>query len=148
MTAPTLEAIKYSKGSLSLLDQLKLPFHFEYLQIRTCEEAWDAIKKMNVGCPPLRQTTIAWHRDVALAVATRLFVGSGALPPRASPRGGVSKNIPPRTGAWRARDRDCRGARIGGRVQRKRGVLDRLAGRDKGTLYSAILEHGCGHRAC
>jgi hypothetical protein len=94
MTAPTLEAIKYSKGSLSLLDQLKLPFHFEYLQIRTCEEAWDAIKKMNVGCPPLRQTTIAWHRDVALAVATRLFVGSGALPPRASPRGGGVKEHP------------------------------------------------------
>jgi methylthioribose-1-phosphate isomerase len=79
MAAPTLEAIKYSKGSLSLLDQLKLPFHFEYLQIRTCEEAWDAIKKMNVGCPAPRQTTVAWHRDVALAVSTRLFVGRGGV---------------------------------------------------------------------
>jgi len=51
MTAPTLEAIKYAEGSLQLLDQLKLPFTFEYLEIRTCEETWDAIKKMQVRRP-------------------------------------------------------------------------------------------------
>lgn len=54
MSAPTLEAIKYSRGELQLLDQLKLPFEFEYLNIETVEQGWSAIREMQVrGAPAI-----------------------------------------------------------------------------------------------
>jgi len=50
----TLEAIKYTNGKLSLLDQLKLPLESVYIDIETLEDGWNAINKMNVrGAPAI-----------------------------------------------------------------------------------------------
>lgn len=49
-----LEAIKYSRGKLEVLDQLRLPHEFVYDNVSTCEEAFDSIKSMRVrGIYPL-----------------------------------------------------------------------------------------------
>ena len=43
-----LEAIKYVRGKLEVLDQLRLPHEFVYDDVATCEEAFDCIKAMRV----------------------------------------------------------------------------------------------------
>ena len=43
-----LEAIKYERGKLEVLDQLRLPHEFVYDKVSTCEEAFDCIKAMRV----------------------------------------------------------------------------------------------------
>ena len=43
-----LQAIKYVRGKLDVLDQLKLPHEFVYDDVSTCEEAFDCIKAMRV----------------------------------------------------------------------------------------------------
>ena len=43
-----LQAIKYTRGRLEVLDQLKLPHEFIYDDVSTCEEAFDCIKSMRV----------------------------------------------------------------------------------------------------
>ncbi|CAI7615470.1 unnamed protein product [Penicillium glandicola] len=49
-----LQAIKFSKGNLEILDQLQLPFVEEYIPIRTTEDGWHAIKDMKVrGAPAI-----------------------------------------------------------------------------------------------
>lgn len=49
-----LQAIKYTRGSLQLLDQLQLPHREVYEDIRDTRDAWDAIKQMRVrGAPAI-----------------------------------------------------------------------------------------------
>lgn len=49
-----LEAIRYRRGKLEILDQLKLPHQEVYLDVRSPEEAWHAIKSMQVrGAPAI-----------------------------------------------------------------------------------------------
>lgn len=49
-----LEAIKYRRGKLEILDQLKLPHQEVYLDVTSPEEAWQAIKSMQVrGAPAI-----------------------------------------------------------------------------------------------
>ena len=48
MAHNVLQAIKYSRGKLEVLDQLKLPHEFVYDNVSTCEEAFDCIKAMRV----------------------------------------------------------------------------------------------------
>ena len=49
-----LQAIKYSRGSLQILDQLKLPYEEIYRDIRTVQDAWEAIHSMQVrGAPAI-----------------------------------------------------------------------------------------------
>ena len=43
-----LEAIKYQRGKLDVLDQLKLPHEFVYDAVSTCEDAFDCIRAMRV----------------------------------------------------------------------------------------------------
>lgn len=43
-----LEAIKYSRGKLEVLDQLRLPHEHHYDEVSTSEEAFDCIKAMRV----------------------------------------------------------------------------------------------------
>jgi hypothetical protein len=43
-----LEAIKYERGKLEVLDQLRLPHEFVYDKVSVCEEAFDCIKAMRV----------------------------------------------------------------------------------------------------
>lgn len=48
-----LEAIKYDGGKLTILNQLLLPSRSVYEELRTVEDAWEAIRKMKVvvsGC--------------------------------------------------------------------------------------------------
>lgn len=49
-----LQAIRYKRGELQILDQLKLPYQEDFIDISSPEEAWDAIKKMQVrGAPAI-----------------------------------------------------------------------------------------------
>jgi methylthioribose-1-phosphate isomerase len=50
-----LEAIKYQRGKLEVLDQLRLPHEFVYDNVSTCEEAFDCIKAMRVRGIDLKQ---------------------------------------------------------------------------------------------
>jgi methylthioribose-1-phosphate isomerase len=46
--AATLQAIKYSRGKLLVLDQLRLPHEHHYDEVSTAEEAFDCIRSMRV----------------------------------------------------------------------------------------------------
>lgn len=49
-----LQAIKYTRGKLEILDQLKLPYEEVYLNISSAQDAWTAIKNMQVrGAPAI-----------------------------------------------------------------------------------------------
>ncbi|KAK3266546.1 hypothetical protein CYMTET_24837 [Cymbomonas tetramitiformis] len=66
-----LEAIIYKRGSLQLLDQLKLPLASVYIDIKDCQAAWVAIKEMQVrGAPAIAITA-------ALALAVELVSAQG-----------------------------------------------------------------------
>jgi methylthioribose-1-phosphate isomerase len=50
----TLEAIKYQRGHLQILNQLLIPKQFVYENVNTVEKAYDAIKQMKVrGAPAI-----------------------------------------------------------------------------------------------
>lgn len=70
---PQLEAIKYSRGSLKLLDQRLLPLQQTFLDIVTCEDAHARIKEMAVRGAP----AIAIAGFLALAVELH-NAGAGA----------------------------------------------------------------------
>ncbi|RDW77260.1 methylthioribose-1-phosphate isomerase [Coleophoma cylindrospora] len=59
-----LEAIKYERGTLDVLDQLRLPHETHFDRVSTCEEAFDCIKAMRVRGAP----AIAIVAALALAV--------------------------------------------------------------------------------
>jgi methylthioribose-1-phosphate isomerase len=55
----TLQAIKYSRGKLLVLDQLRLPHEHHYDEVSTAEEAFDCIRSMRVrGWSGLPQVVI------------------------------------------------------------------------------------------
>ena len=43
-----LEAFRYQRGHLLVLDQLKLPSEHEYVQVSTVDEGWSVIHQMQV----------------------------------------------------------------------------------------------------
>lgn len=59
-----LEAIKYERGTLEVLDQLRLPHESHFDKVSTCSEAFDCIKSMRVRGAP----AIAIVAALALAV--------------------------------------------------------------------------------
>lgn len=66
----TLQAIKYTRGRLDVLDQLRLPHESHYDEVSTCEEAFDCIKAMRVrGAPAIAIVA-------ALALAVELHRGA------------------------------------------------------------------------
>ena len=66
----TLQAVKYTRGSLEVLDQLRLPHEFHYDNVSTSEEAFDCIRSMRVrGAPAIAIVA-------ALAHAVELHNGS------------------------------------------------------------------------
>ena len=110
MTAPTLEAIKYERGSLQLLDQTKLPREFLYLPIPDAEAGWEAIKAMNVRGAP----AIAISAVLSLAVECEGRRGEwGKLPPAEAAaqlreRLEVRASVPTLPApCWRCRCRRC-----------------------------------------
>lgn len=50
---PVLESLRYSRGSLQVLDQLKLPHEKEYVDVPDAEAAWGVVKSMQVRGAPL-----------------------------------------------------------------------------------------------
>jgi len=50
----TLQSIKYKEGRLDILDQLELPSHTRYIQVKGVEDGWKVINKMQVrGAPAI-----------------------------------------------------------------------------------------------
>ncbi|KAH6675264.1 methylthioribose-1-phosphate isomerase [Plectosphaerella plurivora] len=65
-----LQAVKYSRGSLEVLDQLRLPHEFHYDRVSTSEEGFDCIRSMRVrGAPAIAIVA-------SLAHAVELHAGS------------------------------------------------------------------------
>ena len=60
----SLQSLIYSRGSLTVIDQLKLPHELVYIEVNTSEDAWTAIRTMQVRGAPL----IAIVAALALAV--------------------------------------------------------------------------------
>lgn len=71
-----LQAIEYSGGNLTILDQLQLPYAEEYITIRTTEEAWHAIRDMRVRGAP----AIAIVAALALASELSKRISDNTLP--------------------------------------------------------------------
>ena len=68
-TTTALESIKYSRGSLQLLDQLKLPLETSFVPVASCERCFECIKDMNVrGAPAI---AIAAALSIAVELETR-----------------------------------------------------------------------------
>ena len=49
----TLESLKYKRGELTVIDQLRLPSELVYLPVKTAEDAWQVIRTMQVRGAPL-----------------------------------------------------------------------------------------------
>ncbi|KAL8699656.1 MAG: hypothetical protein Q9224_001314, partial [Gallowayella concinna] len=76
-----LQAIKYSRGRLEILDQLRLPHEKVYNEIKSLEDAWIAIKSMQVrGAPAI---AIVAALSIA-AIAARQLRDMEPKPPAAS----------------------------------------------------------------
>lgn len=71
----TLESIKYTPGSLRLLDQRKLPLETVFDDVLTVEDIWSAIKEMRVRGAP----AIAVSAALGIAVATQRKAANGEL---------------------------------------------------------------------
>ena len=54
-----LEPLKYSRGSLSVLDQLKVPHESVFIDVKTVEDTWKVIRLMQVRGAPLIAITAA-----------------------------------------------------------------------------------------
>ena len=68
----SLQAIRYSRGKLEVLDQLRLPNEHHYDVITTSEEAFECIKSMKVrGAPAIAIVA-------SLAHAVELHGGCGS----------------------------------------------------------------------
>ena len=70
-----LEAIRYSQGSLKILDQLRLPHVEVYDNVESSKDAWHAIKEMRVRGAP----AIAIVAALALAVELYTIQAGGKL---------------------------------------------------------------------
>uniref|UniRef100_A0A2I3GD54 Methylthioribose-1-phosphate isomerase 1 n=1 Tax=Nomascus leucogenys TaxID=61853 RepID=A0A2I3GD54_NOMLE len=71
----TLEAIRYSRGSLQILDQLLLPQQSRYEAVGSVRQAWEAIRAMKVRGAP----AIALVGCLSLAVELQAGAGGPGL---------------------------------------------------------------------
>ena len=76
-----LQAIKYSRGKLEILDQLRLPYEEVFINIQTVQDAWDAIHSMQVRGAP----AIAIVAALTIAVCLSRSNEKGARPERLGP---------------------------------------------------------------
>ena len=76
-----LQAIRYSRGKLAILDQLKLPHQEVYKDIKTVQDAWDAIHNMQVRGAP----AIALVAALSVAVCVSRCNKGGADPEKLGP---------------------------------------------------------------
>uniref|UniRef100_A0A8C5VPC3 Methylthioribose-1-phosphate isomerase 1 n=1 Tax=Microcebus murinus TaxID=30608 RepID=A0A8C5VPC3_MICMU len=78
----TLQAIRYSRGSLQILDQLLLPQQSRYEAVGSVRQAWEAIRAMKVGAAPRpHRTPVRGAPAIALvgclSLAVELQAGAG-----------------------------------------------------------------------
>lgn len=76
-----LQAVKYTRGKLEILDQLKLPYEVVYRTIRNVQDAWDAIHSMQVRGAP----AIAIVAALSVAVCVSRCNNGGADPAMLGP---------------------------------------------------------------
>lgn len=76
-----LQAIRYSRGKLEILDQLRLPHEEVFIDIQTVQDAWDAIHSMQVRGAP----AIAIVAALSVAVCLNRSNEKGAHPERLGP---------------------------------------------------------------
>ena len=76
-----LQAIKYSRGKLEILDQLRLPHEEVFIDIQNVQDAWDAIHSMQVRGAP----AIAIVAALSVAVCLSKCNKNGAFPMRLGP---------------------------------------------------------------
>ncbi|KAL2919697.1 S-methyl-5-thioribose-1-phosphate isomerase [Polyrhizophydium stewartii] len=81
MSAPTLEAIKYRRGHLEVLDQLLLPFETVYEVVRGVDDGHMVIRTMKVRGAP----AIAIVAALSLAVELHVEITHRASPALATP---------------------------------------------------------------
>ena len=62
------EAIKYRRGNLEILDQLRLPHEEIFVQIKNPQDGWNAIKSMQVRGAPAIAIVAALSLAVCLSV--------------------------------------------------------------------------------
>ncbi len=43
----TLQALKYEKGSLTVIDKLKLPIETDHINVNSIEITWEVIRKVS-----------------------------------------------------------------------------------------------------
>jgi methylthioribose-1-phosphate isomerase len=75
-SSATLQSLKYSRGSLKVIDQLKLPHELEYIDIFTSEDAWSAIRTMQVRGAPLIAIVAVLGLAVHVCKERRTFTSS------------------------------------------------------------------------
>ncbi|KAF9923004.1 S-methyl-5-thioribose-1-phosphate isomerase [Linnemannia zychae] len=75
MTAATLQAIRYQRGSLEIIDQLLLPHETLYIPITTLALGHDAIKTMKVRGAPAIAIVAALTLAVVLVDSTTVATG-------------------------------------------------------------------------
>ena len=75
-----LQAIKYERGKLTLLDQRRLPLEETWLSIDSLQTAWTAIKDMVVrGAPAIAiAAALALAADLVASGAGRQFYSAEA----------------------------------------------------------------------
>ena len=76
-----LQAIKYRRGKLEILDQLRLPHEEVFIDIETVLDAWNAIHSMQVRGAP----AIAIVAALSVAVCLSESNAEGARPERLGP---------------------------------------------------------------
>ena len=72
----SLQSLVYSRGSLTVIDQLKLPHELVYVEIANSEDAWTAIRTMQVRGAPLIAIVAALSLAVDVCKAQHTFRAS------------------------------------------------------------------------
>ncbi|KAJ9596718.1 hypothetical protein L9F63_012260 [Diploptera punctata] len=73
----TLKSIKYESGKLEILNQLLLPAHSQYIEVKGVEDGWRAIHKMQVrGAPAI---AIVGCLSLAVEIQSEVFTNKKTL---------------------------------------------------------------------
>lgn len=72
-----MESLRYKRGSLSVIDQLKLPHELEYVDIVNSQDAWGVIRSMQVRGAPLIAIVAALGLAVELERSRATFTEVG-----------------------------------------------------------------------
>lgn len=88
-----LQAIRYSRGKLEILDQLRLPHEEVFINIRTVQDAWDAIRSMQIRGAPAIAIVAALSVAVCISQCNKNGTHSERLGPDMTSSGLISHNL-------------------------------------------------------